>query len=220
VDGVAYAPHRCLDMQEFDVDFYAFSFYKTFGPHQAMLFGKYDLLKEMNGINHYFIGKSEVPYKFQPGNFNFELTYSLTGITDYLLRLHDHHFPDETESISRVKYTRSYQLIADHEQELAGHLLDYLNGIPDVKIIGKTNNNKGYRVSTISFIHDKFSSSDIVSKVDPYNIGIRYGDFYAKKLIEDLNLVERDGVVRVSMLHYNTMEEVRKIIDVFQQIFK
>ena len=72
---------------------------------------------------------------------------------------------------------------------------------------------------TIAFIHSKMKSSELVEKVDPYQIGIRYGDFYAKKIIEDLGLVENDGVVRVSLVHYNTKEEVAKLIQVFNTIF-
>lgn len=92
VDGVAYMPHRLVDVQELDVDFYVFSTYKLYGPHLAAMYGKYDLLKKLESINHYFIGKEEVPYKLQPGNFNFELTYSLGAIPEYFEALHDHHF--------------------------------------------------------------------------------------------------------------------------------
>jgi selenocysteine lyase/cysteine desulfurase len=54
--------------------------------------------------------------------------------------------------------------------------------------------------------------------MDPYRIGIRYGDFYAKKLIHDLGLEEKDGVIRVSLVHYNTKEEVEKLIQALERI--
>jgi cysteine desulfurase family protein (TIGR01976 family) len=218
VDGVAYAPHRLIDVQEFDVDFYAFSFYKVYGPHLALLYGKYDLLKEMEGINHYFIGRNEVPYKFQPGNFNYELTYSLPSIADYFSMISDHHFPANKTLSPRDKYSIAFNLIADHEQKLADPLLEYLNTRNDVKIIGERNGNKYKRVPTISFVHSKQLSSDVVRKVDDYNIGVRYGDFYAKKIIEYLGLEDKDGVIRVSLVHYNTMEEVKVLINAFEQI--
>src|SRR5690606_12481499 len=81
VDGVAFAPHRLVDVRQFNADFYVFSAYKVYGPHQSILYGKYHLLEKMVGINHYFI--DEVPYKFQPGNFNFELTAGLAGLPQY-----------------------------------------------------------------------------------------------------------------------------------------
>ena len=64
-----------------------------------------------------------------------------------------------------------------------------------------------------------FKSSEIISHTDKAEIGIRFGDFYAKKLIQDLDLEKKDGVVRVSLVHYNTPEEVEKLIQVFKEIF-
>jgi len=218
VDGVAYAPHRLIDVQKFDVDFYAFSFYKVYGPHLAMLYGKYELLREMEGINHYFVRKDEVPYKFQPGNFNYELTYSLPAITDYFSLISDQHFQEYKKLNNRDEFSNAFNLIAGHEQLLADYLLEYLNNRDDIKIIGNKTGNKNKRVPTISFVHSRYKSSDVVRKVDDYNIGIRYGDFYAKKIIEYLGLEEKDGVIRVSLVHYNTIEEVKSLINAFEQI--
>jgi len=218
VDGVAYAPHRKVDVQELDVDFYTFSWYKTYGPHLAMMYGKHELLRELASINHYFIGKDIVPYKLQPGNFNFELTYGVSGIIDYYAQLHDHHF-DIKELPLDQKLTRAYELISIHEEKLAASLLDYLNSVSEIKIIGSQSPAAAQRVPTISFVHENFLSNEIVEKVDPHHIGIRFGDFYAKKLIQDLDIENKNGVVRVSLVHYNTQEEVDKLIEVFKTIF-
>ena len=218
VDGVAAVPHVMIDVQESDVDFYAFSTYKLFGPHMAVLYGKLDLLLEMDGINHYFFTKEHVPDKFQPGKFNFELGYSLSAIPEYFRSLYDHHFPDETMLPEREKYRKSYKLIACHEEQLAGSLLDYLASKPEIRIIGEKSADKQHRVPTISFVHDNLKSSDVVTQMDDYRIGIRYGDFYAKKIIHDLGLEEKDGVIRVSLVHYNTMEEVERLIEALEEI--
>ena len=216
VDGVAYAPHRLVDVQQFEVDFYVFSTYKVYGPHLAILYGKYELLEKMEGINHYFI--DEVPYKFQPGNFNYELTYSLLGLLQYLCDLHDHHFPDETNLDQIFKFKKSFELMAAHEEKLSGMLIEYLKSKGNITIIGKATSDRSQRVPTISFVHDHLKSAAIVEKIDPYQIGIRYGDFYAKKIIEDLNHVEKDGVVRVSLVHYNSQEEVAALIRAFEEV--
>ncbi len=218
VDGVAYAPHRPIDVQDLDVDFYVFSTYKSYGPHLAVMYGKYHLLKSLESFNHYFIGKDEVPYKLQPGNFNFELTYSLGAIPEYLESLHDYHYQAFNNFNSKEKQKKSFELIAEHEEKLASQLLVYLSGKADIVIIGEINADKNKRVPTISFIHKKLKSSRIVEQIDKFNIGIRYGDFYAKRIIEDFDLVEKDGVVRVSLVHYNTAEEVRKLIRAFETI--
>ncbi|MCB0706723.1 MAG: cysteine desulfurase-like protein [Saprospiraceae bacterium] len=214
VDGVAYAPHRQIDVQALHVDFYVYSCYKVFGPHLAVLYGRYELLRGLDGLNHYFIGKDQVPYKLQPGNFNFELTYGLQGTLDYLDALQKHHFPGVAED----QFSKVFELIAAHEEILAEHLISYLRTLPAVRIIGMENSNRNTRVATISFVHANLKSSDIVKKVDPHRIGIRYGDFYAKKLIHDLGLDLDEGVVRVSLVHYNTLQEVEQLIQVFREI--
>ena len=218
VDGVAYAPHRTVDVRELDADFYVFSTYKVYGPHQAVMFGKYDILRDLEGINHYFIGKDEVPYKLQPGNFNFELTYGLGGILDYFDDLYTHHFGNHHAATPREKQRRVFDMIAVHEEMIARRLIDYLLSKPEIRIIGIADADRHRRMPTISFVHERHLSSEVVRKVDPHRIGIRYGDFYAKKIIEDLGLASRDGVIRVSLVHYNSIEEVDRLIGVFETV--
>ena len=220
IDGVAATPHLGVDVQELDADFYCFSTYKTFGPHQAVLYGKYDLLHHLDGLNHYFFSREDVPSKFQPGNVNFELTWSLGAIPDYFALLHHHHFPEDSDTTLRNKYLRSYQLIASHEEKLASRLINFLLPVPGIRIIGETTGSHEVRVPTISFVSNRFKSSAIVEQVDPWNIGIRWGDFYAKKIIQYLGLEEQDGVVRVSLVHYNTLEEIDRLIEVLDPILK
>lgn len=218
VDGVAFAPHRRVDVQELDVDFYVFSWYKVYGPHLAVMYGKLPLLINMPGINHNFFKAEDVPYKFQPGNYNFELTYSLKAIPEYLIDLYDHHF--EVNKFSRnEKLEASFELIATYEAQLAQELLSYLRSVEDLKIIGICSADASKRVPTISFIHPKFKSSEIVEYIDKKHIGIRFGDFYAKQLIKDLDLEQYQGVVRVSLVHYNTLEDVQELIAAFKEIF-
>ncbi|CAM4060635.1 cysteine desulfurase-like protein [Gillisia hiemivivida] len=218
VDGVAFAPHRRVDVQELDVDFYVFSWYKVFGPHLAVMYGKLPLLIDMPGINHQFFKPEDVPYKFQPGNYNFELTYSLKAIPEYMIGINDHHFSDNKFNRNE-KLEASFELIANYEAQLAQELLGYLRSVEDIKIIGASSADASLRVPTISFIHPKFKSSEIVEFIDKKHIGIRYGDFYAKQLIKDLDLKQYEGVVRVSLVHYNTIEEVQNLIAAFKEIF-
>ncbi len=131
----------------------------------------------------------------------------------------NHHFPDKKNSVKRAKYDGSFDLIAEHEEHLSARLLQYLDTIDDIKIIGSNTADKKRRVPTLSFIHNKYQSSEVVSKIDKFNIGIRFGDFYAKKIIEDLGLVDKDGVIRVSMVHYNTIAEIDALINAFETIF-
>lgn len=215
VDGVAHAPHRLVDVQALDVDFYVFSFYKVYGPHYALLYGRRELLVELPRFNHYFIDGEQVPYKFQPGNVNFELAYGTAGLADYLSQVARHHLRGSHLSL-RQEMEAAFDLFAAHEEALAERLLTYLTAIPGVRIIGDLSPDRGRRVPTISFVVEGQPSDVIVSGIDPFHIGIRYGDFYAKKLVYDLGLEAQNGVVRVSLVHYNTLEEVDRLIEAFE----
>lgn len=211
VDGVAYAPHRSIDVQAWDVDFYVFSTYKTFGPHQAVMYGKQDLLDAMPGLNHDFITTS--PYKFQPGNVNYELAYGLKGVVEYLCQI-SNHSADKAVAINRSNLAQGFDMIAQHESNLMQLLLDFIATKPQLRVIGENSVDPNKRVATLSFVHDSMDSKDIVEAVDPHHIGIRFGDFYAVELIKTLGLAEQNGVVRISLAHYNTEAEVEKLIGV------
>lgn len=218
VDGVAYAPHRLIDVQDWDVDFYVFSLYKVFAPHQALLYGKQEMLLNLPGFNHYFISDATVPYKFQPGNVNFELTYSLLGLQDYFGKVAHVHFGEAAASNWRGQLQQAFQLIAEHEQTLSDRLLAYLATKPNVRVMGIAEPQSGDRVPTVSFVVDGQHSERIPTHVDIHHIAIRWGDFYAKRLIEDLGLAAQGGVVRVSLVHYNTLEEVDRLIQALDEV--
>lgn len=215
VDGVAFAPHRQVDVKDLDVDFYVFSTYKVYGPHYALLYGKQEHFAKLPGINHFFI--DEVPYKLQPGNVNYELSYGLLGITDYLHAL----YVASTKG-GQLSYQKElavvFDMIAVHEEILSRMLLEFLASRPGVRIIGESSPDKDLRVPTVSFVVDHRMSSDITLKVDESKIGIRFGDFYARRLIDSLDLSKQDGVVRVSLVHYNTVEEMKKLIKTLDQV--
>lgn len=211
VDAVSYAPHRAVDVQAWDVDYYVFSSYKVYGPHLAVLYGKRELLEDLATINHYFVARTDVPRKLQPGSVNYELTYGLLGVTEYLEALAERHASESSADLhGRVR--RAFGAIAGQEERLAARLLDYLRGKPGVRIYGHDRADGAKRVPTISFRLEGHDPADVATFVDGANIGIRYGDFYARRLIASLGLGERNGVVRVSMVHYNTLEEVDALI--------
>lgn len=218
VDGVAYAPHRLVDVQALDVDFYVFSFYKVYGPHYAALYGKRSHLLAMPGINHFFIPQSAIPYKFQPGNVNFELSYGMIGLCDYLSDLAQHHEGESVAADLRTQMVQAFERISQHEEALAVRFLEFLRSQSRVRIIGCREGDRHRRVPTISFVVDGVDSATIPPQVDRHRIGIRYGDFYAHRLVQDLGLAPQNGVVRVSMVHYNTLEEVDRLIQVLHPL--
>ena len=210
IDAVAYAPHRLVDVQASGADYYVFSFYKTFGPHFAVLWGKREALLELPSLNHFFIGQEVIPYKLQPGNLNYELSYGCIGISDYLIDIGQRLGASGTP---RQLMQAAFDAFEVQEDLLAETLLAFLRETPGVRIIGKSRVTDGDRVPTISFVVDGVQSEDIVRRVDNHRMGIRFGDFYARRLIEQLGLTRHGGVVRVSIAHYNSVDELNRLVE-------
>jgi len=208
VDAVAYAPHGAVDVTGWDVDYYAFSFYKVFGPHHAVMYGKYEHLLELDTLYHYFYGKDKVPQKLEPGNVNYELSCGAAGMVDYLIELGG---KSDASGSDRAKIVAAFTDIAAHEQLIGERLLAYLRQRNDCRIIGRTAASDG-RVPTISFKVTGRDSGEIAKSIDPYRVAVRFGDFHARRLAEALDITANGGVVRVSMAHYNTLSEVDKLI--------
>ena len=215
VDAVAYAPHRLVDVQACGADVVVFSFYKVFGPHYAVMWGRRELLLALPSLNHFFIGPEVIPYKLQPGNVNYELSYGCIGIHEYLC---DTGTALGASGTPRQRMQAAFDAFAAHEDRLAERLLGWLRGRNGVRIIGRPSATDGRRVPTISFVVADTPSESIVRHVDGHDIGIRFGDFYAKRLIESLGLQGQGGVVRVSMAHYNTEAEIDRLIRAFEEV--
>ena len=217
VDAVAYAPHRLVDVQACGVDVVVFSFYKVFGPHYAVLWGRREMLLALPSLNHYFIGADVLPYKLQPGNVNYELSYGCIGIRDYLV---DTGMALGDTGSARQRMQTAFDAFERHEDALAERLLGWLRGSKGVRIIGRPTADQRRRVPTVSFVVAGLQSEAVVRHVDGHGIGIRFGDFYAKRLIDALGLQGQGGVVRVSMAHYNTLDEIDRLIRAFDEVIR
>lgn len=215
VDAVAYAPHRAVDVQALDVDYYVFSLYKTYGPHYALMYGKYDLLLELDTLYHYFYGKEKVPGKLEPGNPNYELAYATCGIVDYLASLGEQ--AGETGSV-RQKIVAGFAAITEQENRLTERLLAFLRSRNDCRIIGQPVNRDSSRVPTIAFRFDGRDAATLCKAMDGEKIAMRFGDFHSRRLAEYLGLTDLGGMLRVSMVHYNTIEEVDRFVAALEKI--
>jgi selenocysteine lyase/cysteine desulfurase len=200
-----------------DVDYYVLSLYKVYGPHHALLYGKYAQLLELENLYHYFIANDRIPYKLQPGNPNYELSYGAIGIADYLSELGARAGASAGAS-PRAQMEGAFAAIADHEEALAHRLLRYLSTRPRVRVIGAATADQAVRVPTISFVVDGLDSETIVRHIDTLQIGIRFGDFHSRRLVERLDLSRHHGAVRVSMVHYNTVEEIDRLIQGLDEV--
>ena len=216
-DGVSYAPHGFPDVKDLDIDFYTFSLYKTYGPHLALLYGKEEILKDLPNQNHEFL-EGKYPYTINPGGPNHEELVSLIGIYEYFDNLFNHHFHEKKSLSIRSKIEKINNLISIHEEDIANPLLKYLHKRKDLKLIGKNKINNKDRAPTISFTSLKKSSKEISNFLTSNNIATRNDNFYAWRCLKALGINVDDGVIRISMTHYNTKKETEKLINCIEMI--
>tara|TARA_B100000959_G_scaffold32017_2_gene30487 strand:+ start:4860 stop:6089 length:1230 start_codon:yes stop_codon:yes gene_type:complete len=217
VDAVAYAPHRAIDVVDWNVDFYALSLYKTYGPHHAALYCRMDHMVELDNLYHFFYGKDKIPAKMEPGNANYELSYGSGAIVDYLVEIGSSAKKDATK---RENIEIAFDQIADHEVKLNSILLEYLCSRRDCTIIGSREGVSSSRVPTVAFTIDGKLSDQICVAMDEHKIAIRYGDFHARRLSDRLGLEQYNGAVRISLTHYNTTDEVNRLIKALDQTLR
>ena len=215
-DGVSYAPHGFPDVKELGVDFYTFSLYKTYGPHLALMYGKEEILKNLPNQNHEFL-EGKYPYTINPGGPNHEELVSLIGIYEYFENLYSHHFNEGKLSI-RKKITKINELIAEHEEKIASPILEFISSNNNLKLIGKNYISNKNRAPTISFVSKKISSKELSDKLVESMIATRNDNFYAWRCLEALGIDTLDGVVRISLVHYNKLEETSKLINSLEKI--
>lgn len=212
VDGVAYAPHRQVDVKALGADFYIASLYKVFGPHVGVMYGRREALLAGRNVNHFFVGEDETCYKYEPGGVMHEAVAALGGIGDYLDAIHAHHGGDPAASqAERTGF--AFDLFAKAEAELVAPLLDFLESAPRVRVIGSHEASPLVRVPTVAFTVEGCQASRVPQALDQGRVAIRYGHFYAYRAVEAMGLAEQEGVVRASLLHYNSPEEVTRLIE-------
>ncbi len=210
VDAVAYAPHHISDLKALNVDGYVFSLYKVFGPHQSLMYIKKEVYNELTPqchyFNHYYSEKL-----LNPAGPQHAQVASCAGVLDYFHDLYNHHFNDQSLS-SAQKMAEIHTLIAQHEDRLGAPILDYLSNSKKIRLLGKTHTLDRDRAPTIAFVPTGQSSLQVATKMQNQGIGTESGDFYALRLVTDLGINPDDGVVRISLVHYSSHQDVEKIL--------
>lgn len=222
VDGVAYAPHRALEIDAWDADIYLLSLYKTFGPHLGLAIVKPEILRAAAPQNHFFITNADDPYKLQPGNINHELVAGLVGTLGYFRALAQHHLACESE-LTHADVHALYGLMAQHEARLVDPLLRFIEEHPRARLLGPNTSQPDRRVALAAFTAETTGGkarapAEIVAELDAQRVAIRHGDFYARVAMDALNLQSRGGILRVSMAHYNSPSEVQRLLRALDRV--
>jgi cysteine desulfurase family protein (TIGR01976 family) len=210
VDGVSFAPHALVDVMALNADAYAFSPYKVFGPHVGVLALRPELPGRLENQNHMFLsGKGTLP--LNPGGPPHELAAALAGITDYLEAL-DRNLGGGPDDAPRTRVERLFGLFEAHQEALTVRLLAGLRAIPGIRVIGAQEAGP-HRSPTVAFVHERLSSREVAATLHARKVAVRHGNFYAWRAIEALGLHPDDGIVRASMVHTNTAEDVDRLLD-------
>jgi cysteine desulfurase family protein (TIGR01976 family) len=212
-DGVSYAPHRLLDVRQTPLDVILFSTYKTFGTHVGAMWIRPEVMDRLRPQGHYF-NDDKPHYRMNPaGPLHAEIA-ALAGLNEYLETLYEHHFGGAAAD-DHGKARQVFDLFALHETRLANRLLDALRGLPDVRIIGQPMAETGRRAATISFVKRGMPSEEVTRRLAKDRIAARHGHFYALRCLVALGIEnpETSGVVRISLVHYNTDDEVARLVE-------
>ena len=216
VDGVSWAPHGGVDVDALDCDVYLYSAYKTFGPHVGMMYVRRSLLPRLTHQGHYF-NEPLLATRVTPAGPDHAVIGATSGIVDYYDLLHAHHFPGTTaDPVARIGAVSG--LFAEHETSLMTPLLALLVARDGVRVVGSTEADTAVRAPTIAFASRRRPSAEIYRELIAAGVSCGHGHFYAHRLVTALGLDPADGVVRLSMVHYNTAEEVARALTVLDRL--
>ncbi len=209
VDSVQFAPHGAIDVREVGCDFLACSSYKFFGPHLGIVWGRQELLADLYAYK-VRPQTSELPDKFETGTPQIEALAGLTATIEYFEWL---GAQCSSGSTGRDAIRTAFQDASVYERGLMARLIDGLQKFEGVSIAGITDPARfGWRVPTVSFRHERCKPQEIARALAAENIFIWSGHNFALEIVRQLGIDESEGVVRIGLAHYNTMDEVERVL--------
>lgn len=225
VDAVQYAPHGPLDVQALDCDFLACSAYKFFGPHQGILYGKLELLEELQPFK-VRPAKNASPYKWETGTQSHESMAGTAAAVEYLASVGRRFgeawragYEQAGFSGQRLDLKMGLAAILAYEQRLGERLLKGLAEFDDLQIYGITDPAKfEQRGPTVAFTWARRTPRETAELLGQRGIFLWDGNYYALSLMETLGLEGRGGAVRIGPSHYNTFEEIDYFLEVLRGI--
>ena len=187
VDAVHYAPHGPIDVAAVGADVLICSPYKFFGPHLGLFYGRREVLERWRPYKVRPAADEPLGHRFETGTLSHESLAGSTAAIEYLDSL-------------------GWEAIQAHERELGQRFLD---GLPETYRLHGIPSMEG-RVPTFSLTHPKRSPEELAARLGERDIASWPGNFYALEVMERLGLP--GGTLRIGILHYNTAEEVDRLL--------
>ena len=223
IDAVQSVPHVSTDVQEIACDFLVCSAYKFFGPHQGILWGRREVLEQ---LEPYKVrpAPDALPWCFETGTQSHEGMAGTAAVVDYFASIGetmgtDYHANYATFSGRRRYVHAAMDCLFDYERSLAQQLIDGLDAIPGVTVQGITSAEaQDRRVPTVSFIHRSAKPADVAESLAKRNIFVWSGHNYALEAAKLLGIDDRGGAVRIGPVHYNNSNEINELLNALGDI--
>jgi cysteine desulfurase family protein (TIGR01976 family) len=216
IDAVHYAPHGAIDVRVLDCDFLACSTYKFFGPHMAVLYGK---RKHLQKLQPYKLraNTNAIPNRWEWGTLNHECIAGIAACVEYLADLG--RSVDPAARSRRAALLAAFEAIQKHEHGLMEVLIRGLKEIPGLKLYGITDPKKfDRRCPTMAVRIQGHTPLELATKLGERGFFTWDGNYYALNLTERLDVEKDGGFLRIGLAHYNTIEEVERLLAAVKEI--
>ena len=215
VDAVHYGPHGPIDVQEFDCDYLVCSGYKIFSPHMGFLWGRLETLNALPTFREDFVPDT-APAKLEIGTYIYENVAGMDAAVRYLEDIA--RLINPTVVSRRAALVASTEAIRAYEAQLSRAMLDVLANANATAYGITTKDQISHRTPTLCFNLPGIPPVKVTEELAKRNIGVRDGHMYSPRLMKRLGLTQESGAVRASLVHYNTVEEVRSFESALERI--
>ncbi|MGA7892191.1 MAG: cysteine desulfurase-like protein [Candidatus Sulfotelmatobacter sp.] len=220
IDAVHYGPHGLIDVAALDCDFLVCSTYKFFGPHMGVLFGKREHLQRLRPYKVRPLTDA-IPNRWEWGTLNHECIAGITACVDYIADLGRRASPHA--ATRRAAIVAAFEAIHHYEHGLMQGLISGLKKIPNVKLYGITDPSRfAERCPTLALrvVNQTTNQTPLAlsTKLGDRGFFTWDGNYYALSLTERLDVEKSGGFLRIGLVHYNTAEEVDRLLGALREI--
>jgi cysteine desulfurase family protein (TIGR01976 family) len=207
IDAVHYGPHGPIDVQAFDCDYLVCSGYKIFSPHMGFFWGRREILDALPTFREDFVPDT-TPAKLEIGTYVYENVAGMDAAVHHLEDLGRRIDPGATSR--RAAIVASMEAIRSYEAQLSRAMLDALSNA-NASVYGITARDAiSDRTPTLCFTLPGIAPARVTEELANKNVAVRDGHMYTPRLMKRLGLTKESGAVRASLVHYNTLDEVRR----------
>jgi cysteine desulfurase family protein (TIGR01976 family) len=216
IDAVHYAPHGAIDVRALDCDFLVCSTYKFFGPHMGVLYGKREHLKRLRPYK-VRANPDAVPQRWEWGTLNHECIAGVAACVEYLAELGRRVEPAATGR--RAALLAAFRAIQPYERGLAERLIRGLQDLPGSRLYGISDPARfNQRCPTIAVRIQGHTPLQVATRLGERGFFTWDGNYYALNLTERLDVERQGGFLRIGLVHYNTAEEVDRLLAALREI--